>query len=123
VTTALQAADIRFVNEVAARRFAPGGQAAVDDGVVAGALAAAGEGTVFVRAATLAAVLLQRGAFVTAPLQTTLLVLHCALSLEGFTLVAPQGVVAGMVRGLAAGEDAGGVARWLEDRAVSTASG
>jgi hypothetical protein len=58
-----------------------------------------------------------------APLQTVLLVLHCALSLEGFSLIAPQGVLAGMVRGLAADGDATVVARWLEDRAVPSGSG
>ncbi len=75
------------------------------------------------RAATLAAVLLQRHAFAAAPLQTALLVLHCALSLEGFSLVAPQGVLAGMIHSLADDGDAAAVARWLEDRAVPTTSG
>ena len=119
----LQAADLRFINSVAARRFGGGEPGSVDPGALDAALSAAAEGTAFVRAATLAAVLVQRQAFASAPLQTALLVLHCALSLEGFSLIAPQGVLAGMIDALAKDGDAGVVARWLEDRAVPTSSG
>ncbi|HSP64665.1 MAG TPA: hypothetical protein VLO10_00610 [Candidatus Deferrimicrobium sp.] len=119
----LQAADLRFINTVAARRFAGGAAGPIDAGAVDEAVAAATEGTAFVRAATLAAVLVNRHAFGSAPLQTALLVLHCALALAGFSLVAPQGVLAGMIQQLAAGGDAAGLARWLEDRAVPSAAG
>ncbi len=119
----LQAADLRFINGVAAKRFAGGDAGSIDDGAIVDAITAAAEGTAFVRAATLAAVLVQRRAFSSAPRQTALLVLHCALSLDGFSLVAPQGVLAGMIQQLASNGDAAGVARWLEDRAVPTASG
>ncbi len=119
----LQAADLRFINSVAARRFGGGEPGSVDVGALDAALFAAADGTAFVRTAMLAAVLVQRQAFASAPLQTALLVLHCALSLEGFSLIAPQGVLAGMIDALAKDGDAGVVARWLEDRAVPTASG
>ena len=119
----LQAADLRFINAVASKRFGGEVPASFDAAAVDAALAAAAEGTAFVRTAKLAAVLVQRRAFASAPLQTALLVLHCALSLEGFSLIAPQGVLAGMVDALARDGDAGVVARWLEDRAVPAASG
>ncbi len=118
----LQADDLRFINGVAARRFAGGELGSVDEAAVAAGISAAGDGTAFLRAATLAAALLERRAFSAAPLQTALLVLHCALSLEGFSLVAPQGVMTGMIQQLATNGDAAAVARWLEDRAVPTAS-
>jgi prophage maintenance system killer protein len=123
VSATLQATDLRFINTVAARRFAGADAGRVDGDAVAAAVAAAAEGTPFARAAALAGVLLARQAFATAPLQTGLLVLHCALSLDGFTLVAPQGVLAGMIGSLARDGDTAAVARWLEDRAVPTASG
>jgi prophage maintenance system killer protein len=123
VSGTLQPADLRFINGVAAKRFAAAATPSVDEAAIDEAVAAAAEGTAFVRAATLAAALVQRRAFSSAPLQTALLVLHCALSLEGFSLVAPQGVLAGMIQQLARDGDPAGVARWLEDRAVPTASG
>ncbi len=119
----LSAADLRFINDVAVRRYAAGESHAVDEAALGRALEAAAEGTAYVRAATLAAGLLRGQVFTGAPLQTALLVLHCALSLQGFSLVAPQGVLAGMVVGLARDGDAAVVARWLEDRAVPSASG
>jgi len=124
VSAPLHAADLRFVNRVAARRCAGGEPAAVAEQAIEAALdAAAVEGTPFVRTATLAALLLQRHVFASAPLPTALLVVHCALVLEGFVLIAPQGVTAGMIRGVAADGDAATLARWLEDRAVPSASG
>ncbi len=119
----LTAADLRFINTVAAKRFAGGDPGSVDDGALTEAVGAAADGTPFVRAATLVSVLVHRRAFSSALLQTALLTLHCALSLEGFSLIAPQGVTAGMVKGLASNGDAAIVARWLEDRAVPSASG
>lgn len=123
MTAPLHAGDVTFIHRVAANRYAGGDLGAVDAAAVDDAVAAAADGTAFVRAAALAAVLLQRRAFSTAPLQTALLVLHCAMSLDGFSLVAPQGVLAGMIGSLARDGDAASVARWLEDRAVPAASG
>jgi prophage maintenance system killer protein len=122
VSPPLSAADLRFINRIASRRCAGGEPGAVDDPAIDAALAAAGEGTPFVRVATLAATLLQRRAFASAPLPTALLTLHCALTLEGMSLIAPQGVAAGMIRGLAADGNVATLARWLEDRAVPSAS-
>lgn len=120
----LTAADLRFINLVAARRFAAGSEPHVEAGVLEAALAGATGSTPFARAATLAGSLLARRVFAVAPLHTALLVLHCSLTRDGLTLLTPQGVLAGMIRGLATGaEDVAGVARWLEDRAVPSASG
>lgn len=119
----LGAADLRFINRVAAKRFTGSEPGAIDDRAIDAAIVAAAEGTAFVRTATLAATLLRGRAFSSAPRQTALLALHCAMSLEGFSLVAPQGVLAGMIQQLATDTDAASVARWLEDRAVPTASG
>lgn len=117
--------DVRFVNRVAARRCAGGEPGPLDEGSVDAAIAeaATAEGTAFVSIATLAVSLLQRHVFASAPLPTALLILHCGLALEGYALIAPQGVAAGMVRGAADDGDASRLARWLEDRAVPTASG
>jgi prophage maintenance system killer protein len=121
----LRPTDLRFVNRVTARRFAGGEPGPLDEASVDAAIAEAAkaEGTAFVRIATLAASLLQGHAFASAPLPTALLILHCGLALEGYALIAPQGVAAGMIRGAAEDGDASRLARWLEDRAVPTASG
>ncbi len=51
---------------------------------------------------------------------TALLALAARLTREGYVLVAPQGVLAGMVSGMVAGRiDAAGLGRWVEDRAVA----
>ncbi|MGH7721350.1 MAG: hypothetical protein ACRENL_00765 [Candidatus Dormibacteria bacterium] len=118
----LSAADLRFVNSVAARRFAATEPGTVDEDALEAALAAADGGAPFERSAALATALLLRRAFSSAALPTALLVLHCALALEGFVLIAPQGVTAGMIRGVARDGDAATLARWLEDRAVPSAS-
>jgi prophage maintenance system killer protein len=123
VSRSLTAADVRFIHLVAAKRLAGGDAGAVDGDAIDAALSAAAEGTPFARAANLAAGLLACHAFITVPLQTALLVLHCSLSLDGLIILAPQGVVAGMMQGLASSGDADAVARWLEDRAVPSASG
>ena len=118
----LTAEDVRVINAVAARRWA-GGDMAGDDAAIDAAVATQRDAdTPYTRAATLAAALLARKAVSTAPLQTVLLVLHCSLSLDGYLLLAPQGVAAGMVRSLATGGDAVAFARWLEDRAVPSAA-
>jgi hypothetical protein len=125
VSVRLRPADLRFVNRVAARRWAGGEPGPVDEQSIDSALAEAAqaEGPAFVHIARLAEGLLRRGVFASAPLPTALLILHCALVLEGCVLIAPQGVAAGMIRAVADDGDAIRLARWLEDRAVPSASG
>ena len=118
----LTAADLRVINRVAAHRFG-GGVGEIDDAAIDAVGATQDTGaTPFARAAALAAELLARRAVAAAPLHTALLVIHCSLSLDGYLLLAPQGVTAGIVRGLAANGDATAVARWLEDRAVPSST-
>jgi prophage maintenance system killer protein len=123
VSAALTATDLGFINRVAARRFAGAEASEADRGALTAALQGAGEGTPLDRAAALAAALLRGRVFTVAPLHTALLAVHAALSLDGFILLAPQGVVVGMIRGLAGDGDAVAFARWLEDRTVPSASG
>lgn len=123
MTVALSAADLRFMNLVAARRFAGAEPTAVEDAALDAALAASDAPSAPGRAAQLAGALLADRVFAVAPLPTALLAVHCALWRDGLNLLAPQGVVAGMVRQLAADGDTGRVARWLEDRSVPSASG
>jgi hypothetical protein len=123
VSGALTPADLGFINRVAARRFAGAEPSEPDPAALTAALDGAGEGTPLDRAAALAAALLRGSVFTVAPLHTALLVVHAALSLDGFILLAPQGVVVGMIRGLAGDGDAAAFARWLEDRTVPSASG
>ncbi len=127
MSAALTATDLRFINSVAARRFAGGEAAEPDPSAIEEALAARSDvttGTAFARAAQLVAILVQRGAFEVAPLHTALLVLHCSLSLDGLQLLAPQGVLAGMMKDIGGGGDPQRLSRWLEDRAVpSSGSG
>jgi len=112
----LSAAELRFVNVVAARRFAPGVDGAPPANTQTEVSAA---GTAFSRAAALAISVLQPGAFINARLPTALLAVCCQLRREGYRLVAPQGAAAGMVRGLDAGRvNAVEFAAWLQDRAV-----
>ncbi|MBV8300491.1 MAG: hypothetical protein JOY68_01040 [Candidatus Dormibacteraeota bacterium] len=118
---ALSEADLRFVNLVASRRFH--GVDPAPPGDVAAVLIAAERATAFERAAALARELLQRGVFATAAAETALLAMLCRLAADGYDLVAPQGAVVGMVRGLAEGSvDERTVARWLQDRAVPRAA-
>lgn len=119
----LSVADLRFVNRVAARRFAGADPPPADGGALAAALDGAVGTTALDRAAALAASLLRGGVFAAAPLQTTLLAVHCALAFDGLILLAPQGVIVGMIRGLAKDGEAATFARWLEDRTVPSASG
>ncbi|HEX4755253.1 MAG TPA: hypothetical protein VH661_05830 [Candidatus Dormibacteraeota bacterium] len=123
MTSSLTVADLRFVNRVAARRFKGADAQPADGDALAEALDGAVGSTPLDRAAALAAALLRGGVFAVVPLQTTLLVVHCALALDGFILLAPQGVIVGMIRGLAHDGDAATFARWLEDRTVPSASG
>lgn len=106
---------VRFINLVAARRFAgvASPPAPRDD------LESVGGATPFRRAASLAAVLLQPGVLEAAALPTALLAVACQLGREGYSLMAPQGAAAGMVRSLARGTTSIDMfAAWLEDRAV-----
>jgi hypothetical protein len=123
MTPGLTVADLRFVSRVAARRFNGADPPPADGDALAAALDAAVGHTPLDRAAALAAALLGGGVFAVVPLQTTLLVVHCALALDGFILLAPQGVIVGMIHGLAHDGDAATFARWLEDRTVPSASG
>jgi len=122
MTPQLTSADLRFINLVAARRFTDVPEPRSDDSVLAACLGDADAATAHERAALLAGALVRRHAFAVAPLQTVLLVIHCALVLEGFTVLAPQGAAVGMLRELGDGGDPAVLARWLEDRAVPTAS-
>lgn len=117
----LAARDIAFIDAVARRRFSE--QAALDGAAIDIALDASREDSAFARAAAIAAAVTGTRAAGRAPLHTALLAMHCSLALDGYSLLAPQGVVAGMVRDLAANHDEGAVARWLEDRAVPVPAG
>lgn len=119
----LTAADLRFINRVAARRFSGAEPPPPDGSALAAALDRAADGTGLERAAKLVASLLGCNVFAGVPLHTGLLVLHCALSFDGLSLLAPQGVIVGMIRGLARDGDAATFASWLEDRSVPSASG
>lgn len=123
MSSRLTVADLRFVNRVAARRFSGADPPPPDGDALASALEAAAAGTPLERAAGLAAALLSRAVFTAVPLHTALLAVHCALAFDGLILLAPQGVVVGMIRGLAHDGDAAAFARWLEDRTVPSASG
>jgi len=121
--SSLRAADLRFINRIASLRCAETQPGPVEEADLDAALTEVTGTTPFVRAASLAAALMRGRVFPTAPYQTTLLALHCALALDRLALLAPQGVVAGMIRGLDTGGDVDAVARWLEDRTVPAASG
>jgi len=114
--------DLRFVNLVATRTFGSGDPPAEPNAIDA-AIATIPAGAPHKRAAALAGALLSRRVFSVAPLTTAFLAMTCQLELAGMQLLAPQGAIVGMLRDLAAGVvDVSTVARWLEDRAVPTAS-
>lgn len=122
MTATLTGEDLRFINRVAARRFAGGDPvepdaSALDEAVRAGA----GDSALSSSTQLLSALMTQR-VFTAASEQTALLALHASLALRGLTLLAPQGVLVGMIRTLARGDHAG-FERWLEDRVVPAASG
>ena len=109
--------EVRFVNLVAARRF---GSVDVAWQPPALALDGLGAATAYMRAASLGAALARPGVLEVAALPTILLAVCCQLRRDGFRLMAPQGVAAGMVRGLAGGSvNATEFGAWLEDRAVA----
>ena len=110
----LSADDLHFINLVASRRFAR-----VEGDVPAPGIDAVEAPTPQARAAALATALLQAGAVNTAPAPTALLAVCCQLRRDGLRLIAPQGVLAGMIRGLENGRVAvGEFASWLQDRSV-----
>src|ERR1700726_2196191 len=106
--------DLRFINLVAARRFAgsdPAPPQALD-----AALAQVTGVSAFQRSASLAAVLLASGVFSVAPRPTAFLAMCVELNLHGYDLLAPQGVAAGMMAGPAAGRpDRHAGAGWGEE--------
>ncbi len=117
----LSSDQLRFINLVAARRFA-GRDPEPDAGAAVPQHAAAGD-SAFRRAAAVAASAARGRAFTVAPGPTALLAMCCQLANEGFELLAPQGAAAGMISGLRAGRvDEATVARWIEDRAVPMGS-
>lgn len=122
MTAVLTAADLLFINRVASRRFAAAEPATPDAAAIQASLATGADGPVLRSATAVVAALLTRNAFPTVPQHTALLVLHCWLSLQGLSLLAPQGVLAGMIRGLASDADLAAFERWLEDRTVPSAS-
>ena len=118
----LQRDDLRFINLVAVRRFA-GREQAAEPRELDAALESLADSTPYARAAHLARELLSRQVFADEPLPTALLAMVAQLERDGLQLLAPQGVVVGMLRELAGGEVTfETVARWLEDRAVPSSS-
>lgn len=117
----LRPADLRLIHLVASRRRGeptPDLDAAELDSLL-GELNAADSGTTFTRTAGVAAGVSRLGDGGPLYAQMALLALCCQLALEGYTLVAPQGVLAGMITGLRNGRgNAASLARWLEDRAL-----
>jgi hypothetical protein len=122
VTAALTRDDLVFINRVAARRFAGAEPLAPDAAVLDSAVAAGGAGTAVASATRLVATLLTSPAFPTVPEHSALLALHCSLALRGLSLLAPQGVLVGMIRALAGGGDPSAFERWLQDRTVPSTS-
>ena len=108
---------VRFINLVAARRFA----GVVDPPAPDDVLGSVSGDTPYQRAASLAWALVQPGALAVAALPTALLAVCCQLGRDGYGLMAPQGAAAGMIRGLANGTiQRSAFAGWLQDRAVET---
>ncbi len=108
---------VRFINLVAAPRFA-GAATPPPPGDV---LSSVHGDTPYRRAASLTSAVLAPGALAVAALPTALLAVCCQLGHEGYSLFAPQGAAAGMIRELAGGSiDVDRFADWLQDRAVST---
>ena len=114
---ALSIDQLRFINLVAARRVGGDEQAspappqiAPDD---------LHDGPPVRRIAELGAALARPGAVTETALPTALLAVICQLNRDGYRLVAPQGVAAGMIRGLSTGAvSVDAFAAWLEDRTI-----
>ena len=109
--------EVRFIGLVAARRSG-GVEPAWEPPAVS--LDGLGGDTPFARAASLGAALARPGVLDAATLPAILLATCCQLRRDGYRLMAPQGVAAGMTRGLAGGSvSAAEFAAWLQDRAVA----
>ena len=109
--------EVRFINLVAARRVTRGPTAAAE--TAHSGLDEVRSDQPPVRAAQLAAVLARPGTLAVAALPTTLLAVICQLRRDGLRLIAPQGVAAGMIRGLSTGRvGVDEFAAWLADRAI-----
>lgn len=124
MTAVLCASDLAFFNLIAARRLGQDAQPAEPANLEA---AVAWPDTVEeglpkfptpqLRAASQAEAVLR--VFAVAPRITALLAMSCRLRLEGHELIAPQGVLAAMIDGLARGRvDTAALGRWLVDRSV-----
>lgn len=110
--------ELRFINLVAARRFAgdPSASPPQPQIVIEGL---DGERPAR-RVAELGAALARPGALAEAELPTTLLAVLCQLNRDGYRLVAPQGAAAGMIRGLRTGAvSVDSFTAWVEDRAIA----
>lgn len=125
-TPLLQSADIRLIHLVASRRRgvpAPALDEAALDSTMAN-LTGGDSGTPFARTAGVAAAVIGLVDDPAVAGQMALLALCCQLAVEGFTLVAPQGVLAGMVADLRSGRgNEASLSRWLEDRALPVGIG
>jgi hypothetical protein len=109
--------ELRFINLVAARRF--GHDAAASSALPDVEVGNEPDERPARRAAELAAALARPGAVAAAALPTALLAVICQLDRDGYRLVAPQGVAAGMIQGLRTGAvSVAAFAVWVEDRAI-----
>lgn len=114
----LSVEEVRFINLVAARRVAHDGAAAPAPPHTT--LQEVSSEQPAQRAAQLGTALTRPGVLEQAALPSALLAVLCQLHRDGFRLVAPQGAVAGMVRGLSNGRVAlNDFAAWVEDRAIA----
>lgn len=110
--------EVRFINLVAARRVAH--DAAAVPPPPHTTLDELSSEQPAHRAAQLGAALTRPGVLDEAALPSALLAVLCQLHRDGFRLVAPQGAVAGMVRGLSTGRvGQSDFAAWVEDRAIA----
>ncbi|MGH7686966.1 MAG: hypothetical protein ACREN2_09140 [Candidatus Dormibacteria bacterium] len=109
--------EVRFINLVATRRVAH--DAAATPAPPHTTLEQVSSEQPAQRAAQLGAALTRPGALDEVALPSALLAVLCQLHRDGFRLVAPQGAVAGMVRGLSSGRvGLSDFAAWVEDRSI-----
>jgi hypothetical protein len=117
-SAALSADQLRFINLVAARRI--GGDAHASPAAPHVEFDGAQSAPAARRVAELGAALAHPGVVAETALPTVLLAVICQLHREGYRLVAPQGVAAGMIRGLNTGDvSVESFAAWLEDRTIA----
>ena len=115
MSVTISPADLRFIAATLSSRA--GGDGSSPDGL--DAPVSLQSATPSTRAAELGAIVFTR--IPKAPLRRAiaLTAMACQLRLDGYMLLAPQGVVVGMVGGLDTGRvSASAVARWIEDRAI-----